>query len=93
MAMGAPMKKCVYGKAVGAKRYADAGGDLANANADGIVKTGAVKDASTIAAVVSFPAIYDTTVWVVPNPLGAWADPNPNVIPSPHAGKGEDDGM
>ena len=93
MVMGAPMKKCVYGKAVGAKRFTDAGGDLANPTAAMIVKTGAVTDASTIAAIVSFPAIYDTTVWVVPNPLGQWADPNPSVIPSPHAGKGEDDAM
>jgi len=30
---------------------------------------------------------------VVPNPLGQFADKNPNVVPSAHAGRGEDDPM
>jgi hypothetical protein len=29
----------------------------------------------------------------VPNPLGQFADKNPSVVPSPRAGKGEDDPM
>jgi hypothetical protein len=28
------------------------------------------------------PAMWDLVVWVLPNPDGAWADANPNVIPS-----------
>jgi len=84
--------KCVYGKAVGAKKYA-AIGDVEHPTADGLVKTGAVKDAASVTAVFLYPAIYDVPVWVVPNPLGQFADKNPNVVPSPHAGKGEDDPM
>ena len=84
--------KCVYGKAVGAKKYATVG-DVEHPTADGLVKAGAVKDAASVAAVFLYPAIYDVSVWVVPNPLGQFAEKNPNVVPSPHAGKGEDDPM
>jgi hypothetical protein len=84
--------KCVYGKAVGAKKYA-AIGDVEHPTADGLVKAGAVKDAASVSAVFLYPAIFDVPVWIVPNPLGQFADKNPNVTPSPHAGKGEDDPM
>jgi hypothetical protein len=84
--------KCVYGKAVGAKKYA-AFGDVEHPTADGLVKAGAVKDAASVSAVFLYPAIYDVSVWIVPNPLGQFADKNPNVTPSPRAGKGEDDPM
>ncbi len=84
--------KCVYGKAVGAKKYA-AVGDVEHPTADGLVKAGAVKDAASVTAVFLYPAIYDVPVWIVPNPLGQFADKNPNVVPSPRAGKGEDDPM
>ncbi len=86
------MKKCAYGKAVGAKKYA-AIGDVEHPTAEGLVKAGAVKDAAAVATVFLYPAIYDVSVWVVPNPLGQFADKNPAVIPSPRAGKGEDDAM
>jgi hypothetical protein len=86
--------KCTYGKAVGAKKYADAnGGDYSRPTAAGLVKTGAVTDPAGVKTVFLFPAIYDATVWVVPNPLGQFADKNPAVTPSPGAGKGEDDAM
>jgi len=85
-------KRCVYGKAVGAKKYA-AVGDVEHPTADGLVKAGAVKDPATVSAVFLFPAIFDVTVWLVPNPLGQFADKNPAVKPSPRAGKGEDDPM
>jgi hypothetical protein len=84
--------KCVYGKAVGAKKYA-AVGDVEHPTADGLVKVGAVKDAASVSAVFLYPAIYDVSVWIVPNPLGQFADKNPAVTPSPRAGKGEDDPM
>jgi len=84
--------KCVYGKAVGAKKYAEFG-DVEHPTADGLVKVGAVKDAASVTAVFLYPAIYDVSVWIVPNPLGQFADKNPNVVPSPRAGKGEDDPM
>ena len=84
--------KCVYGKAVGAKKYATIG-DIEHPTADGLVKAGAVTDMSTVSAVFLYPAIYDVSVWVVPNPLGQFADKNPNVVPSAHAGHAEDDPM
>jgi hypothetical protein len=84
--------KCVYGKAVGAKKYA-AVGDVEHPTADGLVKAGAVKDAASVSAVFLYPAIYIASVWVVPNPLGQFAEKNPAVTPSPRAGKGEDDPM
>ncbi len=85
--------KCVYGKAVGATKYADANGDAAHPTPAGLVKTGAVKDPASVSAVFLYPAIWDAAVWVVPNPLGQFADKNPAVTPSPNAGKGEDDAM
>ncbi len=84
--------KCVYGKAVGAAKYA-AIGDVEHPTADGLVKAGAVTDPASVSAVFLYPAIYDVSVWVVPNPLGQFADMNPNVTPSAHAGRGEDDPM
>jgi hypothetical protein len=84
--------KCSYGKAVGAKKYA-AVGDVEHPTADGLVKVGAVKDAASVSTVFLYPAIYDVSVWIVPNPLGQFADKNPAVTPSPMAGKGEDDPM
>ena len=38
--------------------------------------------AADVAFVFSFPAIWDLQVWLVPNPLGAFAEHNPNVTPS-----------
>jgi hypothetical protein len=81
--------KCVYGKAVSAKKYA-AVGDVEHPTADGLVKAGAVTDPASVSAVFLYPAIYDVSVWVVPNPLGQFADNNPNVKPSANAGRGED---
>ncbi|MEA2690312.1 MAG: hypothetical protein QOD51_2919 [Candidatus Eremiobacteraeota bacterium] len=81
--------KCQYGKAVGAKKYA-AIGDVEHPTADGLVKAGAVKDAAAVSTVFLVPNMYDVTVWLVPNPLGQFADKNPAVTPSPNAGKGED---
>jgi hypothetical protein len=86
------MKKCAYGKAVGATKYA-AIGDVEHPTADGLAKVGAVKDPATVSTVFLYPAIYDVSVWVVPNPLGQFAEKNPAVVPSAHAGKGEDDAM
>jgi hypothetical protein len=35
-----------------------------------------------VAFVFPFPALWDLQVWLIPNPLGAFAEHNPNVIPS-----------
>jgi hypothetical protein len=85
--------KCAYGKAVGVKKYADANGDAAHPTAAGLAKVGAVKDPASVSAVFLYPAIWDAAVWVVPNPLGQFADKNPLVPPSPTAGRGEEDPM
>ncbi|HEX3468843.1 MAG TPA: hypothetical protein VHT05_12270 [Candidatus Elarobacter sp.] len=81
--------KCAYGKAISAKKYATVG-DVEHPTADGLVKAGNVSDPSAVSFVFLYPAIYDVSVWVVPNPLGQFADKNPNVTPSPNAGRGED---
>ncbi|HYZ15276.1 MAG TPA: hypothetical protein VE591_02700 [Candidatus Acidoferrum sp.] len=82
--------KCTYGKAVGAAKYTAAGGDVEHPTAEGLVKAGAVSDPASVSTVFLYPAIYDVTVWVVPDPLGQFADTNPNVKPSAMAGKGEE---
>jgi hypothetical protein len=83
-----------YGKAMSAQRYAQAnGGDYSHPTAAGLVTAGVVTDASSVPFVFLYPAIWDVTVWVVPNPLGQFADANPSVIPSPRAGRGEDEAM
>ncbi len=80
-----------YGKAIQAQRYGTANnGDFSHPTAAGLVAAKAVTDPATVSFVFLYPAIYDVSVWVVPNPLGQFADKNPNVIPSPHAGRGED---
>jgi hypothetical protein len=80
---------CIYGKAVGAKKYATVG-DVEHPTAQGLVQLGVVKDAAAVKTVFLYPAIYDVSIWVVRNPLGQFAEHNPNVIPSPNAGKGDD---
>ena len=77
-----------------ADRYAQANnGDYSHPTAAGLVAAKAITDASKAPFVFLYPAIYDVTVWVVPNPLGQFADKNPAVIPSPNAGRGEDEAM
>jgi hypothetical protein len=81
-----------YGGA-GSKTIAKVGGSLANPTANDIVAIGklprwkvlgipAPSSAADVAFVFPFPAIWDLQVWLVPNPLGAFAEHNPNVIPS-----------
>jgi hypothetical protein len=81
-----------YGGA-GSKTVAAVGGSLDNPTAADVVKISKLKrwqrlkipapqSAADVAFVFSFPAIWDLQVWLVPNPLGAFAEHNPNVIPS-----------
>ena len=67
------------------KKYAAAGGDPEYPDAAGIVKAGAAKHASDVRFTFAFPAIWDLTVWTLPNPDGAFAEANPSVIPSASA--------
>jgi hypothetical protein len=71
-----------YSRAVGAKKYAAAGLDPQHPTAAGLVKVGAVSSPDQVATVFLFPHIWDVTVWVLPNPDGAFADKNPDVKPS-----------
>jgi hypothetical protein len=77
-----PDGSLTYSRAVGVKKYAAAGLDPMKPNAAGLVKLGAVDSPDRVATVFLFPHIWDVTVWVVPNPDGAFADKNPNVKPS-----------
>lgn len=80
----------------GSKSMAAAGGSVTNPTAADIVNLGKLprwkrlgipppKTAADVAFVFPFPAIWDLQVWLVDNPLGAFAEHNPNVIPSASA--------
>jgi len=77
-----------YGRAVGAKKYTDAGLDPTKPDAASIVKLGTAKSAADVVAIIPFTNMWDITVWAVPNPDGAFADANPNVKPSATAAAG-----
>jgi hypothetical protein len=77
-----PDGSLTYSRAVGAKKYAAAGLDPQHPTAAGLVKIGAVDSPDRVATVFLFPHIWDVTIWVLPNPNGAFADKNPNVTPS-----------
>jgi hypothetical protein len=76
--------------AVGPKSIAKVGGSASNPTAEDIVKLGKAKSVSDVAFVFQFPAVWDLDFWLVPNPLGAFAEHNPNVIPSASAEKSMD---
>ncbi|HET7815316.1 MAG TPA: hypothetical protein VFL13_13200 [Candidatus Baltobacteraceae bacterium] len=78
----------VYGKAVSAKDFVANGGDLNNPAAAPLVKMKKADDADDVVKVFTFPAQYDVEIWVVPNPLGAFAEKNPMVKPSKNAETG-----
>jgi hypothetical protein len=78
-----------YGHAVRATDFTKAGGDLSNPTAAPLVRLGKVKNASDVVKVFTFPAQWDTEIWVTPNPLGAFAEKNPLVKPSKNAGQSE----
>ena len=80
----------------GAKGMNSVGGSVSAPTAADIVKLGksprwkrlnipAPKSTADVAFVFPFPAVWDLQVWLVPNPLGAFAEHNPNVKPSKNA--------
>ncbi|MBV8155387.1 MAG: hypothetical protein JO192_08170 [Candidatus Eremiobacteraeota bacterium] len=77
-----------YG-ATSAKKFAAAGGNVDDPQAATLVKMGVVKDAAGVKKVFLFPSVWDLIVWVKPNPAGAFADKNPDVIPSANAEKAD----
>jgi hypothetical protein len=76
----------VYG-ATSAKKFAAAGGNADNPQAETLVKMGIAKNVAQVQKVFLFPSIWDLIVWVKPNPNGAFAEKNPNVTPSANAEK------
>ena len=78
----------VYGHAVHTPKYVAAGGNLADPQALPLTTITPVKDAASITHVFAFPDMWDVELWVVPNPLGAFAAKNPLVHPSKNARKG-----
>lgn len=70
---------------VGRKGMAKIGGSLSNPTPQDVVKLGKAKSVSDVAFVFEFPAIWDIEIWLVPNPLGAFAEHNPNLKPSANA--------
>ena len=81
-----------YGGA-GAKSMGLVKGSLANPTAQDVVnlaktdrwkllKIPAPRSVADVAFVFPFPAIWDLQIWLVPNPLGAFTEANPNVKPS-----------
>ena len=69
-----------------AKDFAAGGGDPDNPSATTVVKMGKAASGSQIKRVFLFPSLWDLIVWVLPNPNGAFAFKNPNVIPSVNQG-------
>ena len=77
-----------YG-ATSAKKFSAAGRNVDNPQAATLVKMGIAKSPDDVKRVFLFPSLWDLIVWVKPNPLGAFADKNPNVVPSANAEKGD----
>ena len=72
----------IYDKDVSVAKFRAAGGDPAHPQAETLVKLGLVKSADDIAIVFLFPDIWDISLWLRPNPNGAFADKNPLVVPT-----------
>jgi hypothetical protein len=70
----------IYG-ALRPRRLVAAGADPDHPTPDALVAAGVAKRASDVRFVFVFPAIWDVTVWLIPNPDGAFAEANPNVKP------------
>lgn len=67
--------------------FTAAGGNVENPQPATVVKLGKAKSDADVVKVFEFPALWDLIVWVKPNPLGAFAEKNPNVHPTANAGK------
>jgi hypothetical protein len=76
----------VYG-ATSVKKFAAAGGNVDDPKPETVVKMKKANNVADVKHVFLFPSIWDLIVWVKPNPNGAFADKNPDVIPSANAEK------
>ncbi|MDQ6931590.1 MAG: hypothetical protein M3160_00275 [Candidatus Eremiobacteraeota bacterium] len=73
-----------YG-AIGVAKFVRAGGNIFAPQADVLVKAKVAKSGDDVRSVFLFPELWDLIVWVKPNPSGAFAEKNPNVVPSKNA--------
>jgi hypothetical protein len=80
-----PNGTTVYG-ATGKKAMDKVGGSVDHPTAQMLVAAGIAKSTKDVRFVFPFPAIWDLSVWVVPNKNGAFADANPDVKPVGKAG-------
>jgi hypothetical protein len=61
--------------------FAAKGADPKHPKATDLVKLGKASSAAEVVTVFDMPSIWDLIVWVKPNPNGAFAEKNPNVVP------------
>jgi hypothetical protein len=78
--LAGPKGETIFG-ATSAKKLAAAGGDPAKPTPENLVALGIAKKPGDVRFVFEFPTIWDLSVWVIPNPSGAFADKNPAVTP------------
>ena len=78
--LAGPGGTTIYG-ATGAKALAKVGATVDHPTAQALVDAGIAKKKSDIRFVFTFPAIWDLSMWVIPNSDGAFADKNPDVKP------------
>ncbi len=67
-----------YG-AIYVDRYREAGGDPRRPTSQPIVRLRFAKNARDVKFVFYFPELWVASMWLVPNPLGPFADTNPSV--------------
>ncbi len=72
---------------VSSKKFVAEGGNMANPDPGTLVKLRVVSTVAQVKRIFLFPTLWDLTVWVKPNPNGAFAYMNPLVTPSANAGK------
>lgn len=83
--LAGPNGTVVYG-AIGAKGMLAAGGSVEHPASAALVAAGVAKSTKDVRFLFTFPAIWDLSVWVLPNKDGAFADANPDVKPSAKSG-------
>ena len=62
--------------------YEANGGDPSHPSAQPIVRAGYAKQPSDVKLIFQLPEIWIASVWLVPNPSGAFADADPLVKPT-----------
>ena len=68
---------------VSLEKFVAAGGNTGSPSAETLAKLGVVITAGDVNRIFLFPALWDLSVWVKPNPNGAFARSNPLVTSRP----------